>query len=686
MSSYTLGLIAHVGAGKTSLAEAMLGRAALPGRKTPTGDPAAVLDYLPEEREHHSSMKCALAQLAWGGHSMDLLDTPGSMDFIADTIGALRVIDAAVMMCSAEPGLQAQTEFFWERLEASGIPRLMVINKMDREQADFDARLDTLHQTLGPKLVAVCVPWGRGEGLHGVLDVVDLCAYDYSDPSKPKRVDIPGDLATTVQGYHARLVEAVAESDDALLEKYLDTDTLDAEDIRTGLRNATLAGKLVPVLCAAATRKIGSDRILDAAVRWLPDASTQQELRRKNGGAPPGYAPDAMENPFFSGIVFKTQLDQYAGRMSLIRVLSGELHAGEDLLNPATGAIERPAHLHKLTGREQTEVQILKAGELGALPKLSHTLTGHSLCSPKRRVEFVPIAFPEPVLTYALKLSAKGEEEKVSTALHRMHEADPTITYRHDAETGDFLVSGMGKAHLDLVLERLKKEYGITGSYTAPHVPYRETIRVAAKAQGKYKKQTGGHGQYGDCWLELKPIGLADTLKFHSAIVGGAIPRNFIPAVEKGVTDAMHKGVLAGFPVIGIDATVYDGSYHDVDSSEMSFKIAGSMAFKKAMEEAHPVLLEPVLELEVVVPSDCMGDVMGDINSRRGRVLGMDTRGSKQIVRAEVPMSESLTYSMELRALTSGQGYFSQKFARYEEVPAHLADRVLKERNGNAKP
>jgi len=365
--------------------------------------------------------------------------------------------------------------------------------------------------------------------------------------------------------------------------------------------------------------------------------------------------------------------------------MSGELHGGEELLNPATGASERPAHLYKLIGREQTEVKVLKAGELGALPKLAHTHTGHSLCSPKRKVEFAPIGFPLPVLTYALQLPVKGEEEKMSAALHRMSESDPTLSFRHDAETGDFLVSGMGKAHLDLALQRVQHDHHIAASFTVPHVPYRETIRTPAKAQGKYKKQTGGHGQYGDCWLELKPRDHGETLAFHSAIVGGVIPKSYIPAVEKGVVEAMNKGVLAGYPVIGIDATVYDGSYHDVDSSEMAFKIAGSMAFKKAMESARPVLLEPILELEIVVPEESLGDVMGDINSRRGRVLGMDNRGPKRVVKAEVPMAESLSYAIDLRALTSGQGYFTQKVSRYDEVPQHLADRIVKERQAPAR-
>ncbi len=683
MATYTLGMIAHVGAGKTALAEAMLAKAGAGPKKDGDGG-ASVLDFLPEERERKTSMKSAVAHFSWAGSGVDLIDTPGSLNFVGDTVGALRVIDGAVMVSSAEPGLQGQTEYFWDRLDESALPRLMVINKMDRDQADFAARLAALQETFGNKVVAVSLPWGQAAGFHGLVDLVEQSAYDYADPAKPKKTEIPAELKEPTREARYRLMEAVAEADDALLEKYLETETLTSEELRGGLIRATRDGKVVPVLCTAATRGIGVDRLLDAMVTLLPDAATRRAAR-KFETVPPGYAPDTLDSPYPAALVFKTQLDQYAGRISLVRIMSGELKAGDDLLNPTTGATERPAHLFKLIGREQKEVPVLRTGELGALPKLSNTHTGNSLCSAKNKVEFAPVNFPLPVLTFALQLPTKGEEEKVANALHRMMEGDPTLQFRHNAETGDFLVSGMGKIHLDFVLERLQREFNIQASYGPPHIPYRETIRGPAKAQGKYKKQTGGRGQYGDCWLELKPNGHADELAFHTAVVGGAIPRNFIPAVEKGVAEALHKGILAGFPVIGIDATVYDGSYHDVDSSEMAFKIAGSMAFKKAMEEARPVLLEPILELEIVIPGDYMGDVMGDINARRGRVLGMDNRGRKQVVKAEVPMAESLTYAIDLRSLTSGQGYFTQRFSRYDEVPAHQADKIVKERHGDVK-
>ncbi|MBI4084252.1 MAG: elongation factor G [Candidatus Lambdaproteobacteria bacterium] len=681
MGLYTIGLVAHVGAGKTSLAEAMLAQAGTLKKMGSVDQGTSALDFEPEAREHKTSTHSSLATLAWEGHQIDVIDTPGSTNFLGSTAAALRVVDGAVMLSSAEPGLQGQTEQLWEYLEARATPRLLAISKLDRDQADFHRRLEQLNGEFDNRFVAVQIPWGQAGAFKGVVDLIESKAYDCSNPEKPRAQEVPPELAAQVETYRRRLCEAAAETDDGLLELYLDKETLDPANLLRGLIQGTHSAKLVPVLCTAATRPIGADLVLRAIVTLLPDAPTRRAQRKAADAAPPGYVADSFGNAEFSALVFKTKIDHYAGRLSVIRVMSGEVKPGEDLFNPATSTGERPAHLFKLIGKEQKEVTVLRTGELGALPKLNNTHTGHTLCSPKRKVEFAPLQLPAPVLTYALQIGGKGgEEEKVSSALHRMMEEDLTLSFRHSAETGDFLVSGMGQMHLDLVLERLKREYQIAASYQPPHVPYRETIRAGSKAQGKYKKQTGGRGQYGDCWLELKPNGQAEELAFHSAIVGGAIPRNFIPAIEKGIAEALGRGVLAGYPVIGIDATVYDGSFHDVDSSEMAFKIAGSMAFKKAMEQARPVLLEPVYELEIVVHTDHTGDVMGDINARRGRVLGMENRGKRQVVRAEVPLGEALKYAVELRALTSGTGYFTQKFVRYDEMPAPLAEKIIKAR------
>ena len=679
MAVYAIGLIGHSGAGKTSLAEALLHRAGAIRKMGAVVEGTSTLDFDPGSKERRSSTNASVGHLTWNGHSVDLLDTPGSMNFIGATTGVIRVADGVLMLASAEPGIQGETEFLWEYLEQRRTPRVLAISHMDREQADFDARLAQLNETFGNRLVAVTMPLGQGESYKGVVDLLDLKAYDYSDPDKPQAVAVPAELKARADEYHYRLVESAAEADDALLEKYLETESLEPDEIRAGLCAGTRSGKLVPVFAASGTRNIGPDRILAGLVELLPDAETRRAQLAGFEKTPEGYAADSMANPDTAALVFATRVDQYAGKLSIVKVLSGELAAGQELHNPSTNGSERPAHLFKLLGKEQVEVKTLKTGEIGALPKLGSTHTGNTLCAPGHKVEFVPVAFPEPVLTYAIKSDGK-DEEKLSTALHRMIEEDPTLKFSHSAETKDFLVGGMGQIHLDMVQARLKREFNIAIAFDRPHVPYRETIRVASKAQGRYKKQTGGRGQYGDCWLELKPNGKAEQLTFESAIVGGAIPRNFIPAVEKGVLEALHKGIVAGFPVIGVTAIVFDGSYHDVDSSEMAFKIAGSMAFKKAMETARPVLLEPVVKLEIVVPTDYMGDIMGDINSRRGKVLGMDSRGRNQVVRAEVPLSEALTYAIDLRSMTSGQGYFTQQFSHYEEVPAHIADKVVKER------
>jgi len=677
MGVYGIGLIAHVGAGKTTLAEAMLHTAGRLPKMGTIDQGTTALDFEPEEKARQSSTQSALAHLDWESHRIDIIDTPGSANFIAGAVGAVRIIDGAVMLSSAEPGLQSQTDLLMEYLDARQMPRIMIINKMDREQAKFAQRLETLNAEFDHRFVAVELPWGEGESFKGVIDLVEMKAVDYSG-GKPKVQDIPGELAEAVQAARAAMVERAAEGDDALLEKYLETEQLDQDEIVRGLQEGTQDGKFIPVLCAAAAKNIGTDRILSAAVHYLPDwARRQKELQAVETKPDGGFVADSFASDEFSALVFKTKLDHFSGKLSIVRVRTGSVQPGVDLFNPASNATERAAHIFKLTGKEQTEVTELKAGEIGALPKLASVHTGHTLCSPKHKVQFLPIAFPEPVLTYALKLSGKGEEDKLSQVLHRMMEEDPTLSYRHSVETRDFLVSGMGQLHLDLVLERLNKEFHAGAEFELPHVPYRETIRVASKAQGRHKKQSGGRGQYGDCWLELKPSGQSDGLTFHNAVVGGAIPRNYIPAVEKGIIESMNRGIVAGYPVIGIDATVYDGSYHDVDSSEMAFKIAGSLAFRKAMESAKPILLEPIMELEIIIGQDHMGDVMGDINGRRGRVLGMDTRGNKQVVRAEVPMAECLRYAVDLRAITSGSGRFTQKFSRYHEVPGQIAEKVI---------
>ncbi|MCH7477253.1 MAG: elongation factor G [SAR324 cluster bacterium] len=685
MGNYAIGVMGHGGGGKTSLVEAML---LVSGQIPKLGSVEAgtsVMDFEAEEKERKFGIHSALAFLEWDGQQVDLVDTPGSMNFIGATAGAARVVDGAVLVSSAEPGIQGQTEQIWEYLERYAVPRLMVINQMDKEQANFRERLDFLNGVFSNRLVPLNFPIGKGEGFQGLVDLIEMRAYAYDGSGKAEKGEIPAELQAEAEAYRTRLVEGAAEGEEELLEKYLETESLEPEEILRGLKAATQTGNLVPVLCAASARNVGTDRILGAVTSLLPDAATRVAQRREGDSAPPGYVGDFAENASFSAQVFKTKIDHYAGKLSIIRVRTGELHPAEEIFNSSTSESERPAHLFKLLGKEQKEVKVLRPGEFGALPKLNHTASGHTLCAAKKKVEFAPIEFPQPVLSYALKLHGKGEEEKLSAALHRMMDEDSTLAFTHSVETGNLLVGGMGQIHLDLVLERLKKEFNLDAEYELPKVPYRETIRVSAKAQGKYKKQTGGRGQYGDCWIELKPNGREEKLNFRSAVVGGAIPRNFIPAVEKGIVDAMVKGGIAGFRVIGIEAIVYDGTYHDVDSSEMAFKIAGSMAFKKAMEGARPTLLEPMMELEIVVHADYMGDVMGDINSRRGKVLGMDTRGRNQVVRAEVPMGEALTYAIDLRAMTSGQGYFTQKFARYEEAPPQVSEKVIKARQAAAQ-
>ena len=679
MGVQTVAVVAHNGAGKTSLTEGLLHLGGAVKKRGLVDNGGTVTDFLPEEKERKTSLQSAIAHLVHKDSTVDLIDTPGSMNFLGSILAAVRVADGVLMLSSADPGLQSETEFLWEYVETEGLARLMVINQMDREQADFAGRLNILNNQYGNRFVPVTIPLGSADGFVGVVNLITMHAYDYSNPDKPVQVELPDELAETAAEMRYRLVESSAEADDELLEKYLETESLDNDEILRGLKAGTRGGNFVPVFAASTLKYIGLDQVFQGVLDLLPQADERRLRKKELQPLAEGYVSDGVDNEHFGALVFKSQIDHYAGKLSVIKVFSGEIHAAEEILNTSTDNTERPAHLFKLMGKEQVEVKQLRAGEVGALPKLGDTHMGNTLCSPKNKIEFQPIGLPNPVLTYAMEMTGKGEEEKLSTALQRMMEEDPTLSFRHDSETGDFLVSGMGRIHLELVLEKLKREYSIQASFVPPKVPYRETIRSSSKAQGKYKKQTGGRGQYGDCWLELKPKPKQDQLSFNNAIVGGAIPRTYIPAVEKGVSEAMQKGVVASFPVIGIDATVYDGSYHDVDSSEMAFKIAGSMAFKKAMEDARPVLLEPIIKLEIVVNADYMGDVMGDINARRGKVLGMDTQGRNQVVRAEVPMSEVLTYAIDLRAMTSGLGYFTQEFSHYEEVPPNLAGKIIQQ-------
>ncbi|MCZ6729454.1 MAG: GTP-binding protein, partial [SAR324 cluster bacterium] len=459
MANYAIGLIAHGGAGKSSLAESMLYRAGAIEKPGSVDAGTSVMDWETDEKERKSSVSADLGFFEWNGSQVDIVDTPGSMNFIGATVAALRVVDGVIMVASAEPGLQSQTEVLWDYLEADSLPRLMVINKMDREQANFRSRLDNLNELFGSRLVPITIPMGQAESFKGVVDVMEMCAYDYSDPDKPQRIDIPADLQEEAEEFRAKLMEGAAEGDDELLEKYLETESLDADEIRRGLREATHAGKMVPVLCASATGNIGTNKILDALVNLLPDTLTRTEARRETDSAPEGYVPDSRENSEFSAQVFKTKIDHYAGKLSIVRVRSGEVKAGEEVFNTTTDNSERSAHLFKLMGKEQKEVKVLATGELGALPKLSHTSTGDTLSSAKNKVEFAPIQFPDPVLTQALKLSGKGEEEKLATALHRMMDEDATLKFRHSTETTDMLVSGMGQIHLDMVLGRLKREF-----------------------------------------------------------------------------------------------------------------------------------------------------------------------------------------------------------------------------------
>jgi elongation factor G len=679
-----IGIIAHGGAGKTSLAEAMLYDAGSLTRLGRVDDGTASMDYDPDEIKRKISISSAINFAEWNKHKINIVDTPGYANFIADTKACLRAVDAAVVIVSAISGVKVQTEKVWRFAHDYELPRLIFVNKMDRERANFMRALGDIEKALGITPLPLQLPIGAEHNFKGVVDLLSQKAYVYKPDGSGKFEvqDIPADLRAEADKYREKLIEAIVETNDELLTTYLEGGELKGQQLEEALREATITSQFVPVVYGSAIQNIGIQPLLDAMVNYLPspaDRPVPQGVGRQ--GKPEKRRPEAKEP--FSAQVFKTVVDQHVGKLSLFRVFSGELNADSVIYNSAQDTKERVGHIYILQGKQQKAVNSVKAGEIAAVAKLKVTRTGDTLCDEKSPIIFEPLAPPKPVLSFAIEPKSKGDEEKVSLALQRLSEEDPSLEVRRDDETRELLVSGMGQVHLEVIVDRLRRKFGVEVHMKSPKVPYKETIRSSAKAQGKYKKQSGGRGQYGDTWLELEPLPRGQGFEFVDKIVGGVIPRQYIPAVEKGVVEAMEGGVIAGYPVVDVKVTLYDGSFHSVDSSEMAFKIAASMGFKKAVLEAEPVLLEPIMNMEVTVPDECMGDVIGDLNARRGKVLGVEPRANSQNIKAQVPMAEVLKYAPNLRSMTGGRGVFSMEFSHYEEVPSHLSEKIIEQAKAN---
>jgi elongation factor G len=668
-------LVGHRGSGKTSLNEALLFQAGAINRLGSVTEGTTASDSDPDEQARQMSISTSLSSFEWDDRKINLIDTPGEPSFVADALSALRVSESAILVVNAVMGVEVNTARLWQRAEELDLARMIFVNMLDRERADFFRTLESLKASFGQHVVATEIPIGSEHEVRGVIDLIDMKAYEYDGEGRDnaREIPIPDELQAQADEYREKLMDEVAEVSDALMERYLEGEEISHEEIVTALKDGTNHGGIFPVVCGIATKNLGTNRLLDAIVEDLPSPVKHGALEL------PEITLEPDEDKELFAYVFKTKADQFAGRINFFRVYQGAMKPDNQVLNTRAHAKERIGTLIVPQGREQGHADGFGPGDIGAVAKLKETRAGDWLAARDEPIAMPAVSLPQPVMAFAIEPKAKGDEDKVFTSLRRLQEEDPTIDLHRDPQTGDQIVAGLSQIHVEVVVDRLKSRFGAEVTLKPPRVPYQETIRKPAKAHGRHKKQTGGRGQFGDCHIEIEPIGDGDSFEFQNAIKGGVIPQGFIPAVEKGCVEALGQGVVAGYPVKGVKVRLYDGSYHSVDSSEMAFKMAGSIAMKEALAQAGAVLLEPIMLVTLSVPDEAVGDVIGDLNSRRGRPQGMEPAGGMTEVKAEVPMAEMLTYAPDLRALTGGQGDYTMEFLRYEEVPAHLAQKVISE-------
>ncbi len=676
-----IALVAHSGAGKTSLAEAMLFDSGTIRRLGRVEDGNTAMDFEPEELKRVSSISSGFHQYEWKKHTVNIIDTPGDQNFFSDTRNCLQAADGVAVVIDAVDGVKVQTEQGWDFAAEFNQPCIIFINKLDRERADFSRTFKQAEEIFEPKPIILQLPIGAEGDFKGVVDLISGKAFVYDESGKGQKAEIPEDMQEAVESEREALIENIAEADDELIERYLEGETLSHEDLAHALRKGTLDRLFVPVLCGSATRNIGIDLLMNLINDALPspldgsaktgiDPATGKEVERLPD-------PDAP----FSAFVVKTVADPYAGRLTIFKVVSGTLGSDGTFYNANKETKERFNQLLTITGKEQKPANGAGPGSIAAVAKLKETITGNTLCDESAKIVYT-CAEPMPsLISFAIEAKTQGDEDKIFTSLSKLLEEDPSLKVDRISETKEILLSGLGQIHVETAVEKLRRKFNVEAVLKKPKVPYRETIKKKVRVQGKHKKQTGGHGQFGDCWIQMEPMPRGGGFEFVDAIVGGVIPKTYIPAVEKGIIEASHKGVLAGFPCVDFRATLDYGSFHAVDSSEMAFKVAGSLAFKKACEEAQPVLLEPIMSVTITTPEDFMGDIMGDLNSRRGRVLGMDSAGRNQVIKANVPMAEFLTYAPDLRSMTGGRGIYTMEFSHYDEVPAQIAEKIVEEAN-----
>jgi elongation factor G len=670
-------VVGHGGCGKTQLVSAMLFAAGAVNRLGRVDDGTTVTDFDDEAIARKHTLAAGLAHAEWRNNKVNIIDTPGFANFLTDARSALRVVEGALVAVDAVAGVEVQTEKMWAEAATLNLPRLIAVNRLERERASLERTLEALRSHLAREIVPIQLPLGEERAFTGVVDLVAMKALSFASDStgKPTESDIPADMADRARQAREQLIEMVAEADENLMEAFFAEGTLTQEQLVAGLRSATMAGRLFPLVCTSGLHVIGIQPLLDAIVSYVPSPSERDfPALSKDGSETTVKAADSAS---YSAFVWKTIADPFAGRITMLRVVSGTLKSDSTVHNVQREGAERLGHLLVLQGKNQTHVTELRAGDLGAVAKLKDTHTNDVLAEKATGIKFADIKFPEPVISYAIEPKTRGDEEKISTAMQRLREEDPTIGYSRDPQTHELLLSGQGQIHIEVTVAKLKRRFGVEVLLKPPRIPYRETIMASTEAHGRHKKQTGGHGQFGDCKIRVEPLPRGSDFQFEDDIFGGAIPRQFVPAVEKGIQEARMRGFLAGYPMVDFKATVFDGSYHQVDSNELSFKMAGSLAFKDAMSRARPTILEPIMKVEVYAPSDFAGDLMGDLNGRRGRIAGMDTRGAMTVIRAQVPMSEMLSYEQHLTSATGGRGSYHMEYSHYEEVPQHQQTKII---------
>ncbi|HML32078.1 elongation factor G [Sporomusa sphaeroides] len=679
-----IGIMAHIDAGKTTTTERILFYTGKVHKIGEVHDGAATMDWMVQEQERGITITSAATTAQWDGHRINIIDTPGHVDFTVEVERSLRVLDGSVAVFCAKGGVEPQSETVWRQADKYGVPRMAYVNKMDITGADFYRVVDMMKSRLGANAVPIQLPIGFEDTFKGFVDLVEMKAVIYTDDlgKVSEAAVIPEDMAENVELYRQNLLDAVAESDDELMMKYLEGEELTLEEIKAAIRRATIACKMTPVICGSSYKNKGVQPLLDAVVAYMPaptDIPAIQGVNPETGETDERAADDSLP---FSALAFKIMADPYVGKLAFFRVYSGQLASGSYVYNSTKGKRERIGRILQMHANHREEIEIVYTGDIAAAVGLKDTTTGDTLCDDKNIIILESMVFPDPVISIAVEPKTKADQEKMGVALNRLAEEDPTFKMHTDQETGQTIISGMGELHLDIIVDRMLREFKVGCNVGKPQVAYRETIRKAVKAEGKFVRQSGGRGQYGHCWLEIEPLEPGQGFIFENKVVGGAIPKEYINPIEAGIKEAMETGVSAGYPMVDIKVTVVDGSYHDVDSSEMAFKIAGSMGFKAGATKAGPVILEPYMKVEVIVPEDYMGDVIGDLNSRRGRIEGMEARSGAQSIKAFVPLSEMFGYATDLRSKTQGRGNYSMEFDHYEEVPKNIAEVISAKNKG----